>query len=84
MKQQMLDAYASQRAVLAAFGVEEERFRLAPPLLPWPRPHAGPLHYEARGGMSVERFPQAALDGLRALGLLDRAAAAELDAAPPC
>ncbi len=84
VKRRMLDAYASQREVLAMFGVEEERFRVAPPLWPWPRPHAGPLHYEVRGWTTFERFRARALDGLRALQIddLDEDAGSSLPAAP--
>ena len=68
-KRAMLDAYASRRAVLAVFGIEEERFRLAGPVSPWARPHAGMLHYELRGWTTFEEFRVAAIAGLRALGI---------------
>lgn len=70
-KARMLGRYASQRQALAIFGVEEERFRIAPPLWPWSRPHAGPLHYEERGWTTFEVFRAQALAALRALGIDD-------------
>jgi LmbE family N-acetylglucosaminyl deacetylase len=70
-KRRMLDRYASRRAVLSVFGVEEERFRVAPPLWPWPRPHTGPLHYEVRGWTTFEAFRARVLEGLQALGIDD-------------
>ncbi len=83
-KRRMLDRHASQRQVLAAFGVDEEEFRLAAPISLAAPPHAPPLHYEVRSWTTFERFRQHALEGLAALGLADgRAASApELDA--PC
>ena len=68
-KRAMLDRYASQRDVLAAFGVDEEQFRLAGPVSPWARPHPGVLHYELRGWTTFEEFRTAAILGLRALGI---------------
>lgn len=68
-KRTMLDLYASRRAFLAQFGVEEERFRLAVPISPWARPHPGVLHYELRGWTTFEEFRQAAIVALRALGI---------------
>ena len=49
---------------------------LGTPLWPWPRPHAGPLHYEVRGWTTFEEFRGHALDALRALRIddLDEAA----------
>jgi N-acetylglucosamine malate deacetylase 2 len=72
-KRRMLDRHASQRDVLAAFGVDAERYRRAPPLDPRDRPHAGALHYESLGWITFERFREAALDGLRALGIAEDA-----------
>lgn len=68
LKRRMLDCHATQRAVLAPFTVEAERFRAAPRYdfrLP---PHPGRLHYETQNwGMTGEgwrRLAQAALDQL--------------------
>lgn len=83
-KRRMLDAHGSQRAVLSMFGVDEERFRVAPPVWPWARPHAGTLHYELRGWTTFEAFRARALEGLRALRIddLDEALAASITGAP--
>jgi len=45
-KRQMLGAHASQRAVLAGFGCDRERLRLAPKYDFSKPPHEGPLWYE--------------------------------------
>ncbi len=84
VKRRMLERHASQRQVLAMFRLDEEAFRLAPPISLAARPHPAPLHYETRGWMSFERFREAALEALGALGLLDRGAAPVIDSAPPC
>jgi LmbE family N-acetylglucosaminyl deacetylase len=68
-KRAMLERYASQRAALAAFGVETEDFRLGGPLAPAARPHPGPLHYKLRGWTTFEELRAAAVEGLAALGL---------------
>ncbi len=89
-KRRMLGCYASQRRVLSTLGLDgvaEERFRVAPTLWPWPRPHAGPLHYEVQGWTTFEAFRAQALDALHALGIddLDEAEASEESAgAAPC
>jgi N-acetylglucosamine malate deacetylase 2 len=69
LKRRMLDCHATQRAVLAPFTVEVERFRAAPHYdfrLP---PHPGLLHYDTRSwGMTGDgwrRLAQAALEQLR-------------------
>lgn len=69
LKRRMLDCHATQRAVLAPFTVQAERFRAAPRYdfrLP---PHPGALHYDTRSwGMSGEawrRLAETALDQLR-------------------
>ncbi|HKW52107.1 MAG TPA: PIG-L family deacetylase, partial [Stellaceae bacterium] len=69
LKRRMLDCHATQRAVLAPFTVEVERFRAAPRYdfrLP---PHPGPLHYDTqRWGMTGDRWrglAQAVLEQLR-------------------
>lgn len=46
-KRQMLDAHASQRAVLASFRVDDERLRLAPEYDFSKPPHQGQLWYES-------------------------------------
>jgi LmbE family N-acetylglucosaminyl deacetylase len=68
-KRRMLDCYASQREVLAPFGVAFERCRRAPPISLASRPHAPPLYYEAAGWMTFEAFRARALEALGALGL---------------
>lgn len=70
-KRRMLERYASQRQVLAMFGVEQEAFRLALPITLAARPHAPPLHYEAQGWTTFERFRREVVAGLAALGLLE-------------
>lgn len=59
-KQVMLEAFASQQAVLARFGLDDEAFRLAPDYDFTSPPHPGVLHYERFG------WP---LDGARVCGL---------------
>lgn len=68
LKRRMLDCHVTQRAVLAPFTVEVERFRAAPRYdfrLP---PHPGPLHYDTQPwGITGEQWrglAQAALDQL--------------------
>ena len=52
-KRRMLDCFVSQRATLAAFGVDHEAFRLAPAYDFSEPPHAGTLYYERfRWGMT--------------------------------
>jgi hypothetical protein len=59
-KRQMLACFRTQQAILGAFPVERERFRLAPRYdfaLP---PHPGPLYYELHDwGMTGDRFREA-------------------------
>lgn len=88
LKRRMLDRHASQRAALAGLGrsdADEERFRVAPPLWPWARPHAGPPHHEGQGGSTFEAFCAHALGALQALGIdeLDEVAEAP-SPAPAC
>jgi LmbE family N-acetylglucosaminyl deacetylase len=45
-KRRMMDAHVSQRAVLAGFGINRERFRPAPAYNFTKPPHPGPLWYE--------------------------------------
>jgi hypothetical protein len=69
-KRAMLACHATQQAVLAAFGVHEERFRAAPQYDFSRPPHPGPLYYE-RGGlpMRARTFCRVAAQAERALGL---------------
>lgn len=69
VKRRMLARYRSQAAVLAPFGLEEERFRRAGPVALATRPHPAPLLYEALGWTTFERFQRLARAGLEALGL---------------
>lgn len=48
-KRRMMDAYVSQRQVLAAFSVDRERLRMAPEYDFSQPPHPGKLWYECRG-----------------------------------
>jgi N-acetylglucosamine malate deacetylase 2 len=70
LKRRMLACHRSQRAVLAPFGVEIERFRRAPGYdfrLP---PHPGTLNYERHDwGMTGERWRALARAALEELGL---------------
>jgi N-acetylglucosamine malate deacetylase 2 len=60
-KRAMLDCHVSQREVLAPFGVERERFRMAPHYRFDAPPHAGILHYESLGWpMTGARFVELA------------------------
>jgi LmbE family N-acetylglucosaminyl deacetylase len=68
-KRRMLEAYRSQREVLAPFGVEVERYRRAPPLARGRRPHPGPLFYEAKGWARFEAVDAAARGAAAALGV---------------
>jgi LmbE family N-acetylglucosaminyl deacetylase len=56
-KRAMLDCFRTQAATVAAFGVEAERFRMAPRYDFTRPPHEGLLYYERFDwGMSGERF----------------------------
>jgi hypothetical protein len=69
-KRRMLDAFATQRATLAPFGVGEERFRVAPAYDFTRPPHAGGLHYEQYPwGMTQRRWRRLARAARRELGL---------------
>jgi hypothetical protein len=46
LKREMLDAFASQREVLRPFGIDRERFAIAPRSDFLQAPHPGTLHYE--------------------------------------
>jgi LmbE family N-acetylglucosaminyl deacetylase len=61
LKRRMLDCFATQRAVLAAFPVGTERLRVAPDYDFTRAPHDGRLFYENFAwGLSGERFRQLA------------------------
>lgn len=69
-KRTMLDCHASQREVLAPFGVDRERFRLAPAYRFDAPPHPGVLHYESLGWpMTGARFAALARSALTELGI---------------
>jgi N-acetylglucosamine malate deacetylase 2 len=69
-KRRMIETFASQRATLAPFGVEVERFRPAPRCDFSRPPHAGPLWYERLGfPLSGERWRAEARRALAGLGL---------------
>lgn len=71
IKREMLECYASQAQVLAAFRMDRERYRLAPRYdfsLP---PHPGPPNYEALGwAMTGARWRELARAACEELGLL--------------
>jgi LmbE family N-acetylglucosaminyl deacetylase len=69
-KAAMFACYASQRDVLEAFGVEEERFRVAAPYDFTAAPHGGELHYEKLGWpMTGEAWRTLARAAEKELGL---------------
>jgi LmbE family N-acetylglucosaminyl deacetylase len=69
-KRRMIECFASQRAVLAAFPLAPERFRRAPAYDFTRPPHPGTLYYERQDwGMTGARWREAAAAALRALGL---------------
>jgi LmbE family N-acetylglucosaminyl deacetylase len=71
-KRAMCACYVTQRAVLAAFPGDVERYRRASPTRFTAPPHPGPLHYEGwASGMTGARFRAQAADALVALGLED-------------
>ena len=60
-KRAMLDAFATQRATLSPFGVDEECFRVAPRYDFAQPPHPGTLHYERhQWGMTGRRWRELA------------------------
>lgn len=70
LKRRMVDCFATQRQVLAAFPVGTERLRPAPYYDFTLPPHPGRLFYENfPWGMSGERFRQFAAEAADALGL---------------
>jgi N-acetylglucosamine malate deacetylase 2 len=68
-KRRMIDCFVSQRELLAAFGIEVERFREAPDYDFAQPPHPGELHYERLGwgitGALWRREARSALERLR-------------------
>jgi LmbE family N-acetylglucosaminyl deacetylase len=69
-KSEMMACFGSQTPVLANFGVEMERFRLAPQYDFTRAPHSGPLHYERIGWpLTGQDWRLFALSSLRELGL---------------
>ena len=69
-KRRMIDCFASQRELLAPFGIEVERFREAPDYDFTRPPHPGELHYERFGwGSTGELWRRQAQAALAALGL---------------
>jgi LmbE family N-acetylglucosaminyl deacetylase len=77
-KRRMLDRYETQRDMLAPFGVDAERYRVAPPLDLARPPHERPLLYESLGWTTWMRFAASARAGLEAIDL----ATFGLDAGP--
>lgn len=69
-KRAMLDCHASQSEVLTPFGVERERFRVAPRYRFDERAHPGVLHYETLGWpMTGARFAELARRAIGELGI---------------
>lgn len=69
-KQRMISCYATQRAVLAAFPLDVERFRPAPRYDFARPPHEGTLHYERYPwGMTSARWCDLTRDAARTLGV---------------
>jgi N-acetylglucosamine malate deacetylase 2 len=74
LKRQMLDAHASQTRTLAPFGVDEERYRAAPPYDFSAPPHQGTLWYERFAwGCTGAEWRALAAEALRELELMDPA-----------
>jgi LmbE family N-acetylglucosaminyl deacetylase len=70
LKRRMLECHASQRAVLAPFGVRVERFRTAPAYEFRLPPHPGTLHYETQNwGLTGNQWRLLAEQALATLGL---------------
>jgi LmbE family N-acetylglucosaminyl deacetylase len=69
-KRRMIDCFASQRELLAPFGIEVEQFREAPGYDFARPPHPGELHYERLGwGITGALWRRQAQAALAALGL---------------
>ena len=76
-KRAMLDCHVSQREILAPFGVERERFRIAPRHRFDEPAHRGMLHYESLGWpMTGALFADLARLALAELGVVE-------DVSPP-
>ena len=73
LKAQMFACYASQRAVLGDFRIDEERYRAAAPASFEAAPHQGSLHYEALGFAEGAHFRVQARAAIEALDLSARA-----------
>jgi len=70
LKRRMLDCHVTQRAVLAQFTVDVERFRAAPRYDFGLPPHPGLLHYDTQPwGITGERWRSLAQAALEQLGL---------------
>ena len=76
IKRAMLDAFVSQREVLAPFGTVLERHRRAPRYRFDRAPHRGRLWYERQGMGSAEAWRRYAIAALTALDLCTSAGAA--------
>ena len=71
-KRAMLDCHVSQRKILAPFGVERERFRIAPRYRFDAPAHRGMLHYESLGWpMTGARFADLARLALAELEMVE-------------
>jgi len=71
-KRAMLDGYVSQREILGPFGVQRERFRMAPRYRFDAPAHRGTLHYESLGWpMTGARFADLARIALAELGIAE-------------
>ncbi len=69
-KRERIECFGSQVETLQQFGVERERYRVAPEYDLLRAPHGGRLFYEGFGwGMTGERFRELASRALMALGL---------------
>jgi hypothetical protein len=67
LKRRMLDSFHTQAEILAPFGVEFERFRIAPAYDFAAPPHSGALYYEQFDwGMTGDRFRSIAREVLQA------------------
>jgi LmbE family N-acetylglucosaminyl deacetylase len=64
-KQEMLNAYASQKLVLQSFPVDRERLRIAPKYDFSRPPHAGPLWYETMGWMTGAKWRATTTEAMR-------------------
>jgi N-acetylglucosamine malate deacetylase 2 len=69
-KRRMIDCFASQRELLAPFGIEVESFRITPDYDFAQPPHPGELYYERLGwGITGEIWRCQAKAALEALGV---------------